>query len=77
MPGVTWTERPVTATTFTEGRPSGTLDAGVYALFGMPIPVEGATVWADPTASYTEKVVVASSYTEKTVSAASYTERTV
>ena len=52
MPGVTWTE----------GRPAGTLDTGVFALFSMPIPVEGATVWADPTAAYSERVALATGW---------------
>lgn len=77
MPGVTYTERTVTSSSYTEGIPAGTLDAGVFALFGMPIPVEGATVWADPTAAYTERTVASGSYTEKAVSSTTYVERSV
>jgi hypothetical protein len=77
MPGVTYTERTVTSATFTEGKPAGTLNAGVFALFGMPIPVEGATVWADPTAAYSGRTVASGAHTERTVNSTAYTERSV
>jgi len=77
VPGVIYTERTVTGGVYTEGRPAGVLDEGIYALFDMPIPAEGGMVWADSTASYTEKTVPSSSYTEKTVSAVAWSEKAI
>lgn len=77
MPGVTWTERPVTEVTYFEGQlNTGTISQG-FALFGMPIPVDGGLVWSDPTASYTERTVPSTTFTEKTVAATTYVERTL
>ena len=39
-------------TVWVEGAPQGTVSG--YALFGMPIPLDNAVVWADASATFTE-----------------------
>ena len=73
MPGVTWTEATVAEVAQYEGVPQAT-DLTGFALFGMPIPLDGATVWGDVTSSYTEATVASGTITEVTVPSTSYTE---
>jgi len=70
-----WTELTVAVTPYVEGIPSpdsGTITG--FALFGLPIPIDGGLAFGDTTVSWAENTVPLTSHTEMTVPLTTWTQ---